>query len=58
MPRPPRSTPQVKHFAIELRHDPTPAERKLWTHLRNDQLGVNFRRQHAISAAELRGACG
>lgn len=36
MPRPPRSSPQTKHFAIELRHDPTPAERKLWTHLRNE----------------------
>lgn len=48
MPHPPRSTPQVKHFAIKLRHDLTPAERKPWTHLRNDQLGVNFCRQHAI----------
>lgn len=47
-PPAPQHTPQVKHFAIELRHDLTPAERKLWTHLRNDQLGVNFRRQHAI----------
>ena len=26
----------------------TPAERKLWALIRNDQLGVNFRRQHAI----------
>ena len=26
----------------------TIAERKLWAHLRNNQLGVNFRRQHAI----------
>jgi very-short-patch-repair endonuclease len=48
MPRPPRSTPQTKHFAVELLHALTPAERKLWNHLRNDQLGVNFRRQHAI----------
>ncbi len=48
MPRPPRSTPQTKHFAVELRHELTPTERKLWAYLRNDQLGVNFRRQHAI----------
>jgi len=34
--------------AIELRKELTPAERKLWSRLRNDQLGVNFRRQHAI----------
>ncbi|MBV6452185.1 MAG: hypothetical protein MHPDNHAH_02939 [Anaerolineales bacterium] len=34
--------------AGKLRKDPTPAERKLWAALRNDQLGVNFRRQHAI----------
>ncbi len=30
------------------REELTPAERKLWAHIRNDQLGVNFRRQHAI----------
>jgi very-short-patch-repair endonuclease len=36
------------HRAGELRRELTPAERKLWAHLRNDQLGVNFRRQHAI----------
>jgi adenine-specific DNA-methyltransferase len=26
----------------------TPAERKLWSRIRNDQLGVTFRRQHAV----------
>jgi len=36
------------HRAGELRRNLTPAERKLWAALRNDQLGVNFRRQHAI----------
>ena len=36
------------HNAGKLRKDPTPAERKLWSKIRNDQLGVNFRRQHAI----------
>ena len=37
------------HQAGELRKALTPAERKLWSRLRNDQLnGVNFRRQHAV----------
>ena len=31
-----------------MRREQTPAERKLWRKLRNDQLGVNFRRQHPI----------
>ncbi|HNB53752.1 MAG TPA: endonuclease domain-containing protein [Anaerolineales bacterium] len=48
MPRPHRSNPKTKHHAIELRKPLTPAEQKLWTLIRNDQLGVNFRRQHAI----------
>ena len=49
MPRPHRSNPKTKHHAVELRKELTPAERKLWARLRNDQLGVNFRRQHAIA---------
>ncbi len=48
MPRPKRSNPKTKHQAIQLRKRLTPAERKLWSKLRNDQLGVTFRRQHAI----------
>jgi very-short-patch-repair endonuclease len=48
MPRPPRSNPKTRTYAIELRKEPTPAERKLWALIRNDQLGVNFRRQHAV----------
>ena len=37
------------HQAGELRKKLTPAERKLWSRLRNNQLnGVNFRRQHAV----------
>ena len=48
MPRPKRSNPKTRTRAIELRKELTPAERKLWTMIRNDQLGVNFRRQHAI----------
>ena len=48
MPRPNRSNPKTRHHAIKLRKELTPAERKIWAHLRNDQLGVTFRRQHAI----------
>src|SRR5215207_10037595 len=48
MPRPQRSNPNTKHKAIELRKEPTLAERKLWSRIRNDQLGVTFRRQHAV----------
>jgi very-short-patch-repair endonuclease len=48
MPRSQRTNPTTKHNAIELRKEPTPAEAKLWSRLRNDQLGVTFRRQHAI----------
>ena len=48
MPRSQRSYANTKHNAIELRKEPTPAESKLWPRIRNDQLGVTFRRQHAI----------
>ena len=43
-----RTTSKVFANAKELRHNLTPAEQKLWAALRNDQLGFNFRRQHAI----------
>jgi very-short-patch-repair endonuclease len=48
MPRLPRSDAKTRTRAIELRKELTPAERKLWSQIRNDQLGVNFRRQHAV----------
>ena len=48
MPRQQRSNPRTKHRAIQLRKELTPAERKLWSRIRNDQLGVTFRRQHAV----------
>src|SRR5690349_20851428 len=48
MPRHQRSNPQTKRRAIELRRELTHAEHSLWARLRNDQLGVSFRRQHAI----------
>ena len=34
--------------ARKLRQETTPHELKLWLHLRKDQLGVSFRRQHPI----------
>jgi very-short-patch-repair endonuclease len=43
-----RSNPKTMHKAGQLRKEPTPAEAKLWARIRNDQLGVNFRRQHAV----------
>ena len=46
---PRRTTAKGYEHARELRHNLTPAERKLWAALRGDKLnGVNFRRQHAI----------
>ena len=48
MPRSKRSEPKTKHQAIKLRKELTLAERKLWSRIRNDQLGVTFRRQHAV----------
>ncbi len=49
MPNPPRSNPKILRRAGELRHQPIPAEQKLWAYLRavrEDE--VHFRRQHAI----------
>ncbi len=40
--------PQYKTRRQELRSQPTPAEHHLWQHLRKNQLGVKFRRQHGI----------
>jgi very-short-patch-repair endonuclease len=50
MPRK-RSIPKTLHRAGELRHEPTPAEAKLWAYLRQmREDGVRFRRQHAIGS--------
>src|SRR5687767_13306665 len=48
MPRKKRSNPKTMNTAGQLRKVSTPAERKLWSRIRNDQLGVTFRRQHAV----------
>jgi len=50
MPRKKRSNPKTKHQAIQLRKKSTSAERKLWSRIRDDQLGVTFRRQHAVGS--------
>src|SRR5579871_3015825 len=40
---------KLKPLAREKRHDPTPAELKLWHFLRGGKLhGIKFRRQHPI----------
>ncbi|MGI4874830.1 MAG: endonuclease domain-containing protein [Janthinobacterium lividum] len=38
----------LKGRARGMRHEPTPAEAKLWESLRGGQLGAKFRRQHSI----------
>ena len=43
MPRPAGSNPKTRTRVIELRKELTLAERKLWSSIRNDQLGVGFR---------------
>ncbi len=44
------ATPEILRRASELRKKMTPAEKILWQKLRKDQLGANFRRQHAIGS--------
>ena len=41
--------PSSFEYARELRNNPTYTEKLLWEKLRNNQLGVKFRRQHPIS---------
>src|SRR5438552_10606265 len=40
--------PAILARARELRHPLTPAEKKLWARVRNDQLGRHIRRQHPV----------
>jgi very-short-patch-repair endonuclease len=40
---------KLKPLAQQMRHDPTPAEDRLWQALRNRRMsGIRFRRQHAF----------
>ena len=44
-----RCDPQLLHRARQMRHEPAPAEKKLWSCLRNHRLdGFQFRRQHPV----------
>jgi len=43
-----RASVAMQMRARQLRRDMTPAEKKLWYHLRDNQLGVQFRKQHAV----------
>ena len=41
-----RGTPRARSLARKLRREMSPAERRLWRHLRGDPEGIHFRRQH------------
>jgi very-short-patch-repair endonuclease len=43
-----QSTTTAQRHARTLRRDMTDSERKLWSRLRSEQLGVKFRRQHPL----------
>jgi very-short-patch-repair endonuclease len=43
-----QSTPTAQRNARDLRRGMTDSERKLWSGLRAEQLGVKFRRQHPL----------
>lgn len=43
-----QATPKARVNARTLRRGMTDAERKLWSGLRGEQLGSNFRRQHPL----------
>jgi very-short-patch-repair endonuclease len=40
--------PDRKTLRQTLRHNATPAERRLWRGLKNSALGAKFRRQHGV----------
>jgi very-short-patch-repair endonuclease len=44
-----RGTPPTRSLARKLRREMSPAERRLWRHLRGDPEGLHFRRQHQAS---------
>ncbi len=43
-----QATLRAQQFARSLRRDMTDSERRLWSRLRGEQLGVKFRRQHPL----------
>ena len=51
------SDKRLTPMARKLRKDPTEAEKRLWSRLRNAQLGVKFTRQYPIGNAIVDFAC-
>lgn len=47
-PRFPLNNPNLKDRRQTLRNEATPAEKALWSRLKNNQLGCKFRRQHSF----------
>jgi adenine-specific DNA-methyltransferase len=43
-----RLPPALLRHARESRHEPTAAEQRVWAAVRDHQLGVHIRRQHAL----------
>ena len=52
-----RIHPIIKKYSRVLRKDLTDAEQLLWRHLRANQLGIKFRRQHSVGRYILDFAC-
>ncbi len=52
-----QATSTAQHNARSLRRDMTDSERKLWSKLRGEQLGVKFRRQHPLGSYIADFAC-
>jgi very-short-patch-repair endonuclease len=52
-----QSTPTAQRHARTLRHEMTDSERKLWSGLRGEQMGVKFRRQHPLGNYIVDFAC-
>jgi very-short-patch-repair endonuclease len=52
-----RVAPHIKTFSRKLRKDMTDAEKHLWRHIRMQQLGIKFRRQHSVGSYILDFAC-
>jgi leucyl-tRNA synthetase len=44
----PRAWKMIQAQVLEMRNNPTPAEKKLWQSLRKNIIGFHFRRQHVI----------
>ncbi|WP_395348954.1 endonuclease domain-containing protein [Variovorax sp. UC122_21] len=52
-----QSSPNAQRNARALRREMTDSERKLWSGLRSEQLGVKFRRQHPLGSYIADFAC-